>query len=314
MNLRIFLLPLAAYIFAGLWFAIWIVSALYVFSVGDPVPRPGYEFITEIKWSDNTRYIFFYQAFMLFWVNAFIMGMCQFIIAASACIWYFEVNSDTQGKGTVGRGMYWAIRFHMGSVAFGAALIAICQLIRFLFEYYRKKIQAANSNACVKFMLCYTGYLLWALEKCIKFITKNAYIQVALTNTFFCKAAWNAFSLILKNVARFGWLNTIGFVLNWFGVCAVAGVNGFAAYIALTQIESFKDTITQPLAPTILILFMSVMIVKSFLSIFSFSMDAILQSFLLDESLGAAGNSRPDDIADFASNLEKYAKTPKSDI
>ena len=49
-------------------------------------------------------------------------------------------------------------------------------MIRFLFEYYRKKIQAANKNACVKFMLCYTGYLLWALEKCIKFITKNAYI------------------------------------------------------------------------------------------------------------------------------------------
>ena len=32
-------------------------------------------------------------------------------------------------------------------------------------------------------MLCYTAYCLWLLEKCIKFITKNAYIQVALTNT-----------------------------------------------------------------------------------------------------------------------------------
>lgn len=310
-NLRIFFLPLGAYLFAGIWFGLWMVSAIHVFSVGDPVPREGYEFITEIKWSDNTRYVFFYQTFMLFWVNAFIMGMCQFIIAASACIWYFEVNSDTQGKGTVGRGMYWAIRYHMGSVAFGAALIAICQMLRFLFEYYRKKIQAANKNACVKFMLCYTGYLLWLLEKCVKFITKNAYIQVALTNTFFCKAAWNAFSLILKNVARFGWLNTIGFVLNWFGVCAVAGVNGFGAYIALTKIEYFDDKVSQPLAPTILILFMSVMIVKSFLSIFSFSMDAILQSFLLDESLGMPGNSRPDDIADFKGQLEKYAKVPK---
>ena len=51
-----------------------------------------------------------------------------------------------------------------------------------MFEYYRKKIQAATQNACVKCLLCYTSYLLWLLEKCIKFITKNAYIQVALTN------------------------------------------------------------------------------------------------------------------------------------
>ena len=243
-NLRIFFLPLGAYLTAGLWLAAWMVSALYVFSVGDPTPREGYEFITEVKWSDNTRYIFIYQGFMLFWSNAFIMGMCQFIIAASACIWYYTVNSDTGGKGTVGTGIYWALRFHMGSVAFGSAIIAICQLIRFLFEYYRKKIQAANKNACVKFMLCYTSYLLWALEKCVKFITKNAYIQVALMNKNFCMSAWNAFSLILRNVARFGWLNTIGFVLNWFGVCAVAGLNGFGAYIAITKIDYFSDKVS----------------------------------------------------------------------
>jgi len=180
-----------------------------------------------------------YQLFMLFWVNAWVMGMCQFVIACSACIWYFEVNSDTGGSGTVGRAIKWGFRYHMGSVAFGAAVIAICQLIRTLFEYYRRKIQAATKNACVRCLLCYTSYLLWALEKCIKFITKNAYIQVALSNVFFCKAAWNAFALILKNVHRFGWLNTIGFILNWFGICAIAFLNAFGAYIAITKIEAY---------------------------------------------------------------------------
>ena len=65
---------------------------------------------------------------------------------------------------------------------------------------------------------------------------------------------------------------------------------------------------TQPLAPTIVILLMSFFLVKSFLSIFSFSLDAILQAFLLDESLGFAGQARPDHIAKFKTNLEKYAK------
>ena len=50
-------------------------------------------------------------------------------------------------------------------------------MIRAMFEYYRRKIQSvAGDNKCVKCLLCYTGYLLWCLEKCIKFITKNAYI------------------------------------------------------------------------------------------------------------------------------------------
>jgi len=258
----------------------------------------------------STRYIVIYQLFVLFWVNAFITGICQFIIAASACIWYFEVNSDTRGAGTVGRAVHWAFRYHMGSVAFGAAVIAICQLIRVIFEYYRKKIQAATKNACVRCLLCFTSYLLWALEKCIKFITKNAYIQVALSNTFFCKAAWNAFSLILKNVGRFGWVNTIGFALNWFGVCAISGLNAFAAYIAIAKIPYYQGIVTQPLAPTIVVLLISFFLVKSLLSIFSFSLDAILQSFLLDESLAFGGNSRPDSMAKFKGELEKHAKVP----
>ena len=57
---------------------------------------------------------------------------------------------------------------------------------------------------------------------------------------------------------------------------------------------------------------MSFLIVKSFLSIFSYSMDAILQSFLLDESLGFAGQARPDHIKKFGENLEKHAKGVKN--
>jgi choline transporter-like protein 2/4/5 len=67
----------------------------------------------------------------------------------------------------------------MGSIAFGSFIIALVQLIRIIFEYYRRKIQAANKdNPVVKFLLCYTSYLLACLERCVKFITKNAYIQV----------------------------------------------------------------------------------------------------------------------------------------
>lgn len=290
----------------GTWMAVWLVSLVYVFSVGEPVPREDYPFITNIKWEDNTRYVVFYQVFMLFWMNAFIMGICQFIIAAAACIWYFEVESDTQGKGCVGRAVRWSWRYHIGSVAFGSACIAICQMIRFVFEYYRKKIESMTQNPCVKCLICYTRYLLYLLEKCIKFITKNAYIQVALTSTYFCDAAWNAFALIIKNVARFGWLNTIGSVLNWLGVCAVTGVNTFICYVILTKVDSYKEKITQPLAPTILIACISFLLVKSFLSIIDFSLDAILQAFLLDESLADPSRARPEHMQKFFDGLQKH--------
>ena len=59
-------------------------------------------------------------------------------------------------------------------------IIAICQMIRAVFEYYRRKIQAAFPSKLVKALLCLTAYLLYCLEKCIKYIAKNAYIQCAV--------------------------------------------------------------------------------------------------------------------------------------
>ena len=126
-NLKIFALPLISYLVIGLWSLFWIFGAIHVFSIGTPVSRDdGYPFLTEVKWTKMTRIAFFYDVFGLFWINAFIIGVCQFIIGCSACLWYFECMTDTKGSGTVGRAFYWSYRYHLGSVAFGSFIIAVC--------------------------------------------------------------------------------------------------------------------------------------------------------------------------------------------
>jgi len=125
-NLRIFLLPLVSYLACVIFFGAWVWGYVYLWSIGNPEPRDDYPFLTEVKWDYKIRYAMWYQLFMLFWCNAFIIGVTQFIIGASACIWYFEANSDTGGRGAVGRGLSWAMKYHLGSVAFGSAIIAAC--------------------------------------------------------------------------------------------------------------------------------------------------------------------------------------------
>lgn len=171
------MLPALSTFFASLWFLFWLWSAVFIFSVGTPEARSDYPFITNINWSTQTRCIFIYFMFGLFWINSFIIGCVQFIIGASACIWYFEVNTDSKGQGTMGRATYWCFRYHLGSIAFGSFVIAVCQMIRAFFEYYRQKMGMLNKELpVVKMILCATGYLLWCLENCIKYVTKNAYI------------------------------------------------------------------------------------------------------------------------------------------
>merc|ERR1712015_455962 len=127
------------------------------------------------------------------------------------------------------------MKYHLGSVAFGSFLIAVCSMLRFLFEYYRKKMGVAEKNKVVKVLVCLTGYLLWLMEKCVKFISKNAYIQIALTNDWFCQSAWNAFALVVRNVHRFGAANTIGSIYMLFGGLMIVCANSACGYLFMTM-------------------------------------------------------------------------------
>jgi choline transporter-like protein 2/4/5 len=185
-NMHIFILPAISTLLTGMWFVVWLSSAIFIFSVGTPTSRENFPFITEIKWSDETRGIFAFHVFALLWINAFIIGAVQFIIGAATCIWYFTITSPTKGAGSITKATKWFFRYHWPSVAFGSLIIAICQMIRLLFEYFRKKISTLEKTVTwVKVLTCMVSCCLYCMEKCVKYISKNAYIQVALTNDGF---------------------------------------------------------------------------------------------------------------------------------
>ena len=179
----LFLIPIIFLIIGLSFLAIWIVSAVWIFTVGEAVQNETAKALANVEWSTTTRYVFLYYIFGLLWVAAFIIGCAQFIIAAAASTWYFSHQGDIAGgKASLKLGFQWIFKYHLGSIAFGSLIIAIVQFIRVIFEYYRKTAlkHAADNSRIVKAILCVTSYLLWCLEKCVKFISKNAYIMVAV--------------------------------------------------------------------------------------------------------------------------------------
>ena len=102
---------------------------------------------------------------------------------------------------------------HMGTAAFGSLLIAIIQTIRAIISYIQKHGKATK-NKVVEYIMCCLQCCMWCLEKVMKFMNKNAYIQTAIYGYSFCKAARCAFFLILRNILRVGAVNIVGdFVL-----------------------------------------------------------------------------------------------------
>lgn len=186
------------------------------------------------------------------------------------------------------------------------------QFIRAIFEYYRKTAlkNKASENKIVKACLCITSYLLYCLEKCVKFISKNAYILISIQGKNFCRSAWTAFGLIISNILRFGAVTTLGCIFMFLGKLFIILATCLACYGILQAAAPIPEEISSPYFPVICCAIIAYQIGSFFLSIFSFSIDTIFMCFLTDEQLastgnGRAANCRPKEMNNFVEVMEK---------
>ena len=193
-NNRIVLMPLMTYVVLLPVTAVWVVSTAYLMSIGTPNFEEN-SFIAKITYETHIDYIFWVYLFGFFWIVAFILAVEQFVIGATCCMWYYNRGGDdTESSGSVSISMAlgWSVRYHLGSLAMGSFLIAVISMIRFVFEYLVKKYEsmAGGDNVLYKAATCCIRCILWCLDSYVKFLNKNAYIQIALQAKNFCPSAW----------------------------------------------------------------------------------------------------------------------------
>ena len=70
-------------------------------------------------------------------------------------------------------------RFHSGSLAFGALIIAIIQLIRIILAYIQKKLKKSESKIVKGILVC-MQCCFYLLEKVFRYINRQAYIEVSV--------------------------------------------------------------------------------------------------------------------------------------
>jgi hypothetical protein len=103
--------------------------------------------------------------------------------------------------------------YHLGTAAFGSLIIAVIKTIRSVLAYIQKHAKASK-NKVVEYLMCVLQCCMWCLEKCAKFLNKNAYIQTSIYGFSFCKSSRRAFFLILRNILRISVVNAVAdFVL-----------------------------------------------------------------------------------------------------
>ena len=285
-NCCILFVPLFFFILLVIWIAYWIVMLVFLYASGD-FDKEGSKIIASFKMDDNLIYAFWYHIFTLFYITAVISAYSQFVYASSSCIWYFTSEKGTEDH-PIAKSFYRGIRYHFGSLCFGAAIVAIIRFIMFFLEFVKKKIETTtgkNQSKCFKCIISCLQCCLGCCAKCMEFVNKHAYIQIALKGDSFCTAAWEGFGLVIRNLGRFSVFSMLGWILSLFGTIFITVVSAIIGYFVITKVDYFSAELNSCVLPVCAFGLIGFILGHVTMSIFSVSGDALIHSFLLDEEI-----------------------------
>ncbi|XP_067829949.1 choline transporter-like protein 4 isoform X2 [Heptranchias perlo] len=348
--------PLITFILLVICVAYWGMTALYLATSGQPLYRvvalnstaPNCDSIlgnetcnpldfnitaydcTEVKcifYKYNNEGLFqrnlfnlqIYNIIGFLWCMNFViaLGQCTLAGAFASYYWAFKKPRDIPYF-AVSSAFIRSLRYHTGSLAFGALILTIIQFIRIILEYLDHKLKNVQ-NPVTRFLMCCLKCCFWCLEKFIKFLNRNAYIMIAVYGKNFCVSAKNAFKLLMRNVVRVVVLDKITDLLLFFGKLLVVGGVGVLAFFFFTgRIKIPDPTFQAPVLnyywiPILTLVVGSYMIAHGFFSVYNMCVDTLFLCFLEDLEKNDGSRDKPYYMSkSLMKILNKNNKAPKA--
>lgn len=282
---RVILVPGVFFIFQIITVIVWVGAMMCVVSmneitVNDDIPQ-GKSF----EWEKKTQYMALYMLFGVLWICAWFEYCSTFVVMVSAATYYFNSDANYDGDAEVGTGFEWAFKYHAGSIAIGAFVIAVIRFIRIVFVYLAQQAeQASGDNAAVKAMVKVAECILACIEKICDYINDSAYAYMAVSGENFCTSAWNGFLLNIKHMLKFSFANLIAKVFILLGKVAITAGNMFSLYNVMKYRNDLEE-VSSLMAPMLLIGVVTFMTASIFLGLFDTAVMALMTSLAIDMDL-----------------------------
>ncbi|XP_060094688.1 choline transporter-like protein 4 [Heteronotia binoei] len=319
------LYPLVTFFLLLICVAYWAMTALYLATSGSPLYRVTPVNISnagcsEISGNESCNPLFFnassyspcsvncifykyqdeglfqrnifnlqiYNVLGFLWCINFVLALGQCVLAGAFASYYWAFNKPRDIPAcAVTSSFIRTLRYHTGSIAFGALIITIVQVIRIALEYLDHKLKDLQ-NPVARCILCCLKCCFWCLEKFLKFLNRNAYIMIAIYGKNFCTSAKNAFGLLMRNVVRVVVLDKITDLLLFFGTLLVVGGAGVLSFFLFTGRISIGDyqfksaQLNYYWLPILTVVVGAYLIARGFFSVYNMCVDTLFLCFLED--------------------------------
>ena len=245
----------------------------------------------EVKHSPMINWFIVYNVFGYLWLTFFISAFSNMVLACTFATWYWTFKKKDVPFFTLTKAIFQTTFYHLGTLAFGSLILAICRLIRLILEYIDRKIKKYD-NAVTRAILCFMRCFFWLLESFLRFLSENAYIMCAIHGKNFCTSAKDAFNLTMRNFLRVVTLDKVTDFLFFMSKLLITGGAGVATYFFLLNNPSVIQ-LHYNAVPTAIVAICAFLITSVFFSVYSMAVDTLFLCFLEDIERNDGSTEKP---------------------
>lgn len=267
--------PFVTFIVIVVTAAVWLYFFIWIESAGFPVVKHGTTRIHYVK-SSMILVARWYNIIAGFWIIQFIIGCQHMVIAGAVATWFFTRNKS-QLDYPICTSLSHMVKYHLGTIAFGSLILAIIQTIRVVFKAIKSTIKDFKFTSTECMYECCSGCLT-CLEKVLVFLTRNAYIEVAIYGDNLWTSGKRAFTVLTSNALRVAAINSVGDFILFLGKALVVIVTVFAAFKMLEG----KENLQRHATPLVIVALFAYFVAHAFMTAFEMVIDTIFICFCED--------------------------------
>lgn len=220
--------------------------------------------------------------FGLIWNIQFLYYFAYYVVAGTISTWYFSRDKSKVPGGTLATQIWRAIRYHMGTIAFGSLLMAIVKVIRYIVRTAEKRSKAKSNKITRAVFSCVTCCL-YCVEALIDRISKNGLVYTAIFGYPLWTAGMKATGMMAQNLARAAAVGVIGKYSIFIGKLFVTFGTGFAAIGFFDRFPEYSGE-NEILTLTVSMIVAYIVSLACF-NVFDVAVDTVFLCFIYDESM-----------------------------
>mmetsp|Transcript_81334 Transcript_81334/g.209356 ORF Transcript_81334/g.209356 Transcript_81334/m.209356 type:complete len:609 (-) Transcript_81334:138-1964(-) len=240
---------------------------------------------------DGKEYVFLaYYTFVSVWIMGVTTGLMEFSASYATEMWFFSTYRPSYTMrfwgpffGTL-EGAVNGLQYHMGTFAYGTLAIMFLQIPRIIVGTLTKSCRMCGDNACMQICGCCVD----CYERNLKYVTKDAYMDVAMHGSDFWQATLNAYNYMHSESTTVVVLHGATWIFQLTGTAAISAAGAYTTYLIVTREAVYNNTFSElyipdPLFLTAIAGIISFSVALPFMLIFGHVSDTILYCFAVEE-------------------------------